>query len=960
MQIIQMGPKRLQIIQNNVKIVHDNDVPIYNVALCPPNFTIYSGQSMFIQEMGPNGLATNSGSFESPSQQLAMSAQTVYSFNDDQTKIRCHSLAGVEKQILSLGGFSVKMTINGNYLAAAIVPSTVKVFDLARREAKQTVHRDLTTLGSDIGVVTDIAVNCAANRLSMTTDNGRGESSSRIHIYAPDRQKMFSYDINDENEGQNEDNLDRFYPLNMKWDEHDKQLLAIEYASSSEHLVVLVWSTDSEVVSQERIAFPKDGRKFLSLCTPNLHFSTTDSEIRKVPLQDFVGLTECDKTTRVALLDFSRQMALGDLDSAFNSIKLIKNETVWLNLAKRCVYTKRIDVAQVCLANMGNAAAAAALRKVQNEEPVEARVAMLAMQLGMNKEAEELYIQSKRFDLLNKFYQAVGRWDDALTTAKKSDRLHLRSTHYNFAKKCEWEKEYEQAVGHYEESKTHLFEIPRMLFDEPERLKSYVQKNTDMNKWWAQYMEYTGEFEEAEKYYKQCGDYLALARVLCVKEDFNEADKLANETGDSAACLHMARHHELAGDVKQAIHFYTRAGAYNNVIRICKEHGFEDQLFNVALLSQPRDMLLAADHFQKNESTLDKAVLLYHRAGNLAKAIDLVFQQQRFGVLEQLVDELDHSAPPEVLSRCAKFFLEHGRSAKAAHLFILSKSYPRAMQIIIEEDVDMSPRMVELLNLPPGCSSDVPGREKIMKAAAQHCYDKTQFADAAKLFQHAGLRQEAMKCLARLGDVKKMVEFAQLARDPSLFILAGNYLRSTNAWQEDPAILKAIVTFYRKARKLDLMTTFFIECAQHQIDSASDYDQALGLLQQAVKQLQSSKADTSEQINILREKAIDYKKFTDVVKAMKSSPSDGIDMVSALMREVHEGNSCVRMADLAAFCVKFHASTNPTKATEYLKLIQKDSDRHVTEFVDAETIKKLKASIAASRAAAQTESEAIE
>ena len=59
-------------------------------------------------------------------------------------------------------------------------------------------------------------------------------------------------------------------------------------------------------------------------------------------------------------------------------------------------------------------------------------------------------------------------------------------------------------------------------------------------------------------------------------------------------------------------------------------------------------------------------------------------------------------APPEVLSRCAKFFLEHGRSAKAAHLFILSKSYPRAMQIIIEEDVDMSPRMVELLNLPPG------------------------------------------------------------------------------------------------------------------------------------------------------------------------------------------------------------------------------------------------------------------
>ena len=50
----------------------------------------------------------------------------------------------------------------------------------------------------------------------------------------------------------------------------------------------------------------------------------------------------------------------------------------------------------------------------------------------------------------------------------------------------------------------------------------------------------------------------------------------------------LKRHHENAGEVKKAIHFFTRAGAYNNVIRICKEHGLEDQLLNVALLSNPR------------------------------------------------------------------------------------------------------------------------------------------------------------------------------------------------------------------------------------------------------------------------------------------------------------------------------------------------------------------------------------
>ena len=47
-------------------------------------------------------------------------------------------------------------------------------------------------------------------------------------------------------------------------------------------------------------------------------------------------------------------------------------------------------------------------------------------------------------------------------------------------------------------------------------------------------------------------------------------------------------------------------------------------------------------------------------------------------------------------------------------------------------------------------------------------------------------------------------------------------------------------------------------------------------------------------------------------------------------------------------------------ANHSFRVIQKDSDRHVTEFVDAGTIKKLKSSIAASRAAAQNQSEAVE
>lgn len=52
-------------------------------------------------------------------------------------------------------------------------------------------------------------------------------------------------------------------------------------------------------------------------------------------------------------------------------------------MARMCVKTRRLDVARVCLGNMGNARAAKALKEAEAEPQPEAQVAMLAVQLGM-------------------------------------------------------------------------------------------------------------------------------------------------------------------------------------------------------------------------------------------------------------------------------------------------------------------------------------------------------------------------------------------------------------------------------------------------------------------------------------------------------------------------------------------------------------------------------------------------
>ena len=71
-------------------------------------------------------------------------------------------------------------------------------------------------------------------------------------------------------------------------------------------------------------------------------------------------------------------------------------------MARMCVKNKRLDVAEVCLGNMNNASGARAVRKAMKEPEIEAQVAMVAIQLNMLDDAERLYRECKRWDLLLK------------------------------------------------------------------------------------------------------------------------------------------------------------------------------------------------------------------------------------------------------------------------------------------------------------------------------------------------------------------------------------------------------------------------------------------------------------------------------------------------------------------------------------------------------------------------------
>ncbi|GFO12432.1 intraflagellar transport protein 140 homolog, partial [Plakobranchus ocellatus] len=460
---------------------------------------------------------------------------------------------------------------------------------------------------------------------------------------------------------------------------------------------------------------------------------------RKI-MRDFVGLESSDKGTRDAMMNFSFYLAVGNMDEAFKAIKLIKSESVWENMAKMCVKSRRLDVASVCLGNMGHARGAKALREAAKEPELDARVAVLAVQLGLYEDAERLLRNCKRYDLLNEFYQNQGQWQKALETAEMYDRIHLRTTFYSFARHLEEQGDTLGAIPNYEKSETHKFEVPRMLADDPEQLEEYVSRTTDktLHRWWAQYMESTGDMETAIQFYETAQDFFSLVRVYCYCSNMEKASSICNETGDKAACYYLARQYENQDQIKEAIHFFQRAQAYGSAIRLCKEHGFEDQLLNSALMGRPEDMMEAARYYETKQGFQDKAVMLYHKAGNYSKALDLAFTTKQFGALQLISSDLDERADPELLQRCADFFLENGQYDKAVDLLAIGKKFWDAVKICMDQTVEITEDLAEKLTPDKDFDPDPMARLKILEAIAEVCMHQGAYHLATKKFTQAG------------------------------------------------------------------------------------------------------------------------------------------------------------------------------------------------------------------------------
>jgi intraflagellar transport protein 140 len=479
-------------------------------------------------------------------------------------------------------GHPKHLHICGKFLYVVTSRFYVKVFDVNKPSTPRllgSVGRFVDAASDKPGsssnlIIRSIRGNSTGSRVAILTSHVEGSlkvqhPDSRLHIFDRIKGSTMVYDFAEQSR----------FPKNAYWDNFDDRLIVVEAvrmhttamtaapavkeapsgdiidrrASSDSmevnpaegraaavegenefEIVLLFASSEHGILLQDSFPRAPTHGDLLGIDVPNVYFrnaiqAQTSSEGDQGPrnnvkvyakvMRDFVGVTKIDDTTKFALIEFSFNLTLGKLDEAYRAVKAIDSPFIWENMAQMCVKTRRLDVAEVCLGNMGHARGAAALRDSLKENNPDVSIGVLAIQLGLLDDAARLFRETNRYDMLNTLYQAAGLWDKAIGLAKTNDRIHLKTTHYHYAKYLESIGEMNDAIFHYEQSETSRTEVPRMLYTigQIEELEDYVHKSNDtaLLKWWAAYLESKERYDKAKKYYSRAGDYLSLVRILC-------------------------------------------------------------------------------------------------------------------------------------------------------------------------------------------------------------------------------------------------------------------------------------------------------------------------------------------------------------------------------------------------------------------------------------------------------------
>ena len=196
----------------------------------------------------------------------------------------------------------------------------------------------------------------------------------------------------------------------------------------------------------------------------------------------------------------------------------------------------------------------------------------------------------------------------------------------------------------------------------------------------------------------------------------------------------------------------------------------------------------------------------------------------------------------------------------------------------------------------------------MIRSVAKLCKRQGSFQAACKIFTKLGEKNKAFKCLIRLGDVEKIKQYANTAKNPQIFVLAANFMQNTD-WHNNTDIMKSIIFFYTKAKAFDSLANFFDTCATVEIDEYRDYEKALVAEKEALKHT-AKISPPNETLSQRLQKRLNYlEQFVNARKMASTKPDEMVKLCDKLL-ETPNIDNYIRVGDVYAQLIEFFYSQN--------------------------------------------------
>lgn len=719
--------------------------------------------------------------------------------------------------------------------------------------------------------------------------------------------------------------------------------------SSRSSIVLYIFNDDLEYINLDEVDLVNDTYElcgiFGTCCYTRVGFGSP----QKIELPFFSYIRGCSKETREIVLNCIYFIVF-DNNEIFSLIeKSLSKEELEL-VAKYAIHFHKTEISCACLGKLMEPMTVV-LKKHKNDEFVVEILSLIY--LGEYDKARDLVDAAKRYDVLSNILMATFQYDAAVDVARFNDRIQFKGVCYRAARKLEVSGRLSECIKFYEMSGCLADEIsrialrignPGIVFDYL-RTRSLSELDPKILIWCGSFCEAQNDFSKALEYFEMASSIKEVVRLLCVSGKWKEAKQRAINSGkQSVLCLYARllikridyleheskEKNEEAGEMKrEVIQMFQTARQFGSALQYALNQQMIDEILTLSY-SAPSALLVKAGEWFSAMQMTREAILMFSRAGKMAKALHLCFQHKRYDALDDISEYLNIHTDSRVLIQCSHYFAEGNRWSKAAQCLALAKKFDDVLEICNTHNVRLEPKVLREL-------SDINMEKNIAEKLSLLCERQGQYQYASKIYVKLKDFISAIKSLIRAGDTERVIKLAKVMKKREAYILAANYLISLSPKYEDNTY-NTIVHMYQKADAIDKLYRFYESYAYNLIDDYQNYDLAEVVLEKSYATLLEAK-DVKNKDKILSSLGAKLKLLSSFVTARKCIAENTNESISICVKLLKTSGieDIIRPDDIYIVLVRTYVVKNNFKAAYKILEDMSSNGSDISTLIDEET-----------------------